>query len=140
MSSKEEDVVCEEVALEEFGRFIEEMDLDYDESKMDEDDARGFDKLRKIFVRAMMRGKLSLNDHYEPVYHYKPDNAEPIDILFPEARGKTYLALDRGKKDHDAQKFMLVMADLTKQEPKIFSDMRKRDYKVCQAVTQLFLS
>ena len=60
--------VAAEVALKEFERFAEEMDLDIDTAAMDDEDLTAFNKQRSRIVRAIERGNLVINEDGEAVY------------------------------------------------------------------------
>lgn len=134
-----DEVVSRDVAEAEFDRFCEEMDLDVDESVMDDDDRKSLAKARNKFVRAVMRGKLTVGNGGVPTYTYQPDGGDEVEISFPEPKGKAFLASDRGKKDQNMGKMFLIMAAMTGKPASIFSDMPNRDVSVCMAVAQLFL-
>jgi len=123
-----------ETAEREFERFAEEMDVDIDVSKMDDDDRSGFEKNKDRIVRAIMFGDLVVNDNGEAVY--TPFKSEDTGaITFHERTGASLMAADHAKRDQVAKKLYLVMGDLTKQPAKRFANMRGTDVKVCEALT-----
>ena len=133
------DVVTDEVAADELDRFFEVMDLDTDRKHMDDEDRAGFDAAVRTLKRAMKSGRLTINGNGEPVY--SPQSVDPDGgaITFHEPDGAAYMEMDRRKKGHDVAKMVAVMAAMTKQPPALFSRMKQRDYKVCNAITMLFL-
>lgn len=128
--------VPREVALEDFTRFVDTMDLDVDESKMDADELKKFQDLRDSVLRAMMRGALAIDDKGQPVY--RPLSGGDA-ITFYEPTGASFMAMDTKKKDHDITKMYAVMADMTRTSEKTFANMPQRDLKVCNALATLFL-
>lgn len=133
----EDNKVDAESANMEVDRFLEEMDIESDRGGMDEEDRAGFDNARATIVRAIRRGRLVINDSGEPVY--TPASVDTGPITFHEPTGAAFMEMDRRKKGQDVSKMYAIMAGMTKQHAKVFSDMRNRDLKVCQAVTTLFL-
>lgn len=132
------DVVAAEVAEAEFQRFVESMDLDVERSGMDADDRSNFDAHKRVFLRAVQRGALVVNEEGEPVYTPTAgDDREPI--TFHEPRGGDLMSLDQKKAGHDVAKGYGLMAAITGNSAKRFSTMRSRDIKVCSAVLALFL-
>ena len=129
--------VDEETAKEEFDRFCEEMDIDNDESSMEEDDINAYRQIKNTIIRAIRKGRLIINDDGEPVY--TPISVDTGPITFHEPNGANYFEMDRKKKNQNVAKSFAIMAAMTKQEPKTFANMKQRDLKVCQAVMTVFL-
>lgn len=132
-----EQKVAREVAETEFDRFVEAMDLDTDESKMDSDDRKSFGELRERIVRAIEQGHLAIDDKGQPVYTPRAGRTEPI--TFREPTGASFMAMDTKKKDQNVAKMYAVMADITGSDAKRFAQMSGRDLKICQAIVTLFL-
>jgi hypothetical protein len=130
-------VVAKEVAEAELERFAEAMDLVLDQSTWDDEDKKSFEKVRALFIRAVMRGHLVVNEKGEPVFTPQIEPRQPI--TFHEPDGAAIMAVDLAKKNHDAAKTVNVLAAMTKEPPKRFAAMPNRDLKVCQAVMQIFL-
>lgn len=128
-------VVSEEVAARDFERFVEGMGLDLDETGLDEDDRKGLSENRRKVIRAIMKGNLVIDDEGRAVF--TPVSGGDA-ITFSEPKGKIYLAMDQGKRDHLGEKMNKAMADLTGQPPVRFANMPLRDHKVCTAITNLF--
>lgn len=128
--------VAEEMAEREFMRFAEVMDLDIDPKGMDEDDRKELDELKRKVVRAIVRGKLVIDDDGQPVY--SPMEGDPI--TFAEPRGKAFQASDLKKEGHNVKKMFAAMADFTGMPEAVFMNMRQRDLRVCLAVAKLFLA
>jgi len=66
--SKSKIVVDEEVALAEFERFCEEMDIENDESILDQEDLTTWNKQKRKIVGAIMKGAMVINESGEAVY------------------------------------------------------------------------
>lgn len=130
--------VSVEMAEQEFNRFAEKMDLEFDISEMDPEDVKGFEQQKGIILKAIQKGSLVIDDDGQPVYtpQRTPDIAP---IVFHEPTGASIMAMDGGKKTEDVKKLFRVMADATRREPKVFSNLKMADLKVCMAVMTLFL-
>jgi hypothetical protein len=128
--------VASEVAVAEFERFLETMDLDIDTSKMDADDLKSFDEAKRKLVRAIERGHLVVDDKGQPVY--TPQGSGTA-ITFFEPTGASFMATDGKKKGYDVAKMNAMLGDITKQSPVTFAKMAGRDYKICQTILVLFL-
>lgn len=133
-----EDKVSAEMAEQEFDRFAESMDLEFDTSSMDPEDKKGFDHNKGIIIKAIQKGSLFIDDKGQPVYTPQR-TADVAPIVFKEPTGASLMAMDSGKKAEDVKKLYHVMADVTGREPKVFSNMKMADLKVCMAVITLFL-
>jgi hypothetical protein len=133
-----ENKISVEMAEQEFNRFAESMDLEFDVSGMDPDDLKGFESNKGIIVKAIQKGALIVDEKGQPVY--TPQRTGEISpIVFHEPTGASLMAMDGGKKTEDVKKLYHVMADVTGREPKLFSSMKMADLKVCMAVITLFL-
>ena len=130
--------VAREVAESEFERFTEAMDLDVDETRMDEDDKKSFGELKDRILRAIEQGHLVFDDEGQPVYTPRA-GASTQPITFHEPTGASFMAMDTKKKDQNVGKMYAVMADMTHRDAKVFSSMPNRDLRVCQAIVTLFL-
>jgi len=128
-----------EMAEQEFMRFGDAMDLDFDTDFMDEEDRKGFEANKRRIVKAIMSGAMVVNDDGCPVYTPQKAVGDVNAITFYEPTGATYMAMDRKKKTEDMGKMIAVMADFTQTSSGILSKMKNSDFKVCLAVTLLFL-
>lgn len=139
--SNEKFTVDAETAEVEFDRFCDAMDLEFDESQMDEETREQFRALKRKFITAVRKGVLEVNDSGEPEVKLSMSYGEngPTVVKFREPRGSDFMQVDRAKKNESAKKSYLVMASITGQPVKLFGDMRKRDLDVCQAVIGLFM-
>lgn len=126
-----------EVAEAEFDRFCEAMDLDVDLDGMDQDDRKSLDDGKRRFIRAMLNGRLVVDEQGRAVY--TPVLGNTAALTFHEHNGAALMETDKAKKNHDMKKSMFVLAGLTKTHPKRFADMKGRDLKVCQAIMGFLL-
>lgn len=132
------DKISVEMAEQEFDRFAEAMDLEFNTSSMDPEDVKGFDHNKGIIIKAIQKGALIIDDKGQPVYTPQRTN-DVTPIVFHEPTGASLMAMDSGKKAEDVKKLYHVMADVTGREPKLFSSMKMADLKICMAVITLFL-
>ena len=129
-----------EVAESEFERFVDEMDLDLDTSKMDTEDLAGFEKMKRRILRAMTRGALIINENGEPVFTpQRPASGYKEAITFHERTGASIMAMDGKKKGHDAARMYAMMADMCKVAPGTFAKIVGEDIKVCEAIFTLLM-
>lgn len=133
-------VVAEDVALDDFERFAECMDLDLDVSQMDADDLAGLAKQKSRIIKAMRIGALVISENGEAVYtpqNPRTKNKDPL--TFRERSGASLMAMDGKKKGHDAAKTYAVMADITGVPAGTFASMVGADIKVCEALFALLM-
>jgi hypothetical protein len=134
-----ENKISVEMAEQEFERFGEAMDLDFDMSFMDEEDRKGFEQAKRRIVKAIMSGAMLINEEGCPVFTPQRAGGDVNPITFYEPTGATYMAMDRKKKTEDMGKMMALMADYTQTSAGLFAKMKNADFKICLAVTTLFL-
>lgn len=136
----QEEVLSRDVALLEFDRFAEQMDLDLDPASMDEDDLAGFTKQKNRILKALQNGSLIINDAGEAVYTPKnPRSNYDKPITFHERTGASLMAMDGKKKGHDMAKTYAIMGDMCKVHPNTFAGLAGIDVKVCEAVFALLM-
>lgn len=131
------DKINRESAELEFNRFTDSMDLDVDESFMDESDLTSFSKQKRRIMSAICNGSLVINDNGEPVYSPKNSDIDPL--TFHERTGASILTMDKKKKNHDVAKTYAIMAELTKTHPSTFAKMIGVDIKICEAIFALLM-
>lgn len=140
MSEQEEYVVDEQTAEKEFDRFGNLMDLDFDTPAMNEEDAQNFNQQKGVFIRAVRRGLLSVDDEGQPVYELS-GSVNGIDkITFYEPTGADFRQQDKRKKNEMTARMHTIMASFTKTPEQVYAKMKNRDLKVCQAITTLFMA
>ena len=133
-------MITQELAEQEFNRFVEAMDLDLDPSDMDAEDLAGFLKTKKRLIKAVMAGSLVFNDDGEAVYTpVNPKSKYQDPITFHERTGTSIMAMDGKKKGHDVAKMYAVMADLTRLPAVTFSGLVGVDIKVCESILLLLM-
>lgn len=134
------DKIALEVAEQEFGRFVDEMDLDLDTSQMDAEDLTAFNKQRNRIVRAIQSGHLIINENGEPVYTpWRASSKIKEPITFRERTGASLMAMDGKKKGHDVTKTYAIMGDMCGVHPNVFAGLSGPDIKVCEAIFALLM-
>jgi hypothetical protein len=133
--------VNEETANQFFENWAYGMDIDIDTSKMDEDDATGFNNSKTKVIKAIMRGDLVFNDNDEAVYTPIRKNSKKCGeaITFHERTGASLLAQDGKKKNSEVKKTFAVMAEMCKCHPSDFANMAGVDLGVCMALFVLLM-
>lgn len=137
------EVVSRKVALQEFERFCDAMDIDDNVTYMGEDEQASFAKFKQVILRRMQGGSLIINHdgeaEYKPIKTTinkdKPDQR----LVFHERTGAHMLTMDGKKKNHDMSKMYGVLAGMCKVHPSIFAKMIGPDLKTCEALFVLLM-
>lgn len=127
--------ISTEMALQEFDRWADEMDLDLNPLDMDEKDAAQFNKQKRRIVSAIESGALIVNAAGEAVY--TPQNSKtPYKeaITFHERTGASLMAMDGKGKNQDMAKTFAMMADIAGVNAKVFAGLVGVDAKTCEAI------
>lgn len=134
-----EQKVAHDVALDEFNRFCDSMDIDNNTDAMTEEDAKSFEEPKGVIIRAIMEGSLLINDDGEP--EYTPKNSPKVgNLTFREPNGADYMAMDRKKEGQNIAKMWTLAESVTKSSPGTIANLRNRDLKVVRAIMQLFMA
>lgn len=132
--------IAPEMAEQEFDRFIDAMDILIDVTKLDVEDATGYNKQRDRLLDAICRGDLVFNEEGEAVYTPSHKNSKTSDALtFHERTGASLMASDGKKKGHDVAKTYAVLGNMCKVHPNVFAGLAGRDVKVCEALFALLM-
>lgn len=135
--SEENFKVSEEAAEAEFQRFVDAMDLNFDPKGWDAEEKKSFVDSKIVFIDAIRRGFLIVDEAGQPVYTPKLEPRTPITFYEPD--GACIMSMDLVKKGRDNEKGFQLLTTMTKAIPGTFAKMKQRDLKVCQAVAGLFL-
>lgn len=137
---KKEFIVDEETAEIEFQRFVDEMDLDVDTSKMDAEDLTAFEKQKRRLIEAIRLNALVINEEGEAVFTpQNPKSRNKEAITFHERNGGSLTAMDTKKKNHDVAKTFAVMASMCEVHPSVFVGLVGKDSKICEAIFTLLM-
>lgn len=133
------DPVAAEVAEDEFLRLCEALDVDLD--GMDAEDAESFEDIKRPIVRALRRGRLTIDEAGQPTVRLKFPIGDVAEVTFYRPTGATIMAAGDSRKKNEIEKLNLMMADITKQPSSVFAKMDYvTDGKLCQGITRLFLA
>ena len=128
--------VAHEVAEAELAKFFDLMDLDFDTSKMDEEDQGEFKVHTDRLITAIQEGSLIIDDKGQPCFTPTGDGNT---ITFHEPTGASLMAMDQKRGDRNVTKMFAFMADMTRTHESLFAKMAYRDLRVCLAITTLFM-
>jgi hypothetical protein len=132
---QKKNVVAADVAAEEFNRWAEALDLDIAPEGMNEDDRRGFNEQKRLVIRAIEAGRLTINT--EGLAVFKPRDKHEGAITFFEPNGAVVI---KGRAQSDAERVAGMVHKMTGEPMSRFEDMPVRDYKVCTAIVTLLLA
>jgi hypothetical protein len=136
-----EQKVGREVAEAEFERMCKSRRLVTAVEEMDDDDAAGFEDLKRKIVRAIQVGDLVITDEGDPVYTPPVPGAKPLTFYKPT--GATLIAMDaKGPNDSDGNQVRLARAitEMTRTAKGEVSKLEVTDYRICGALANLFLA
>lgn len=135
-----EEKICKEVAEQEFERWGEAMDLDFNVSAMLKEDSVEFERMKAKIVKALMRGSLIIDDCGRAVYTpTNPESGYKEPITFKERTGAMIMGIDRFKKNQQAAASYAMMAELCGLPAKAFAGLVGFDIKVCEAMFALLM-
>lgn len=132
--SKSNIVVCEEAAILEFERFCEEMDIETDESVLDQEDLTAWNKQKRRIVGAIMKGALVVNENGEAVYTPQKIEWDGEPLTFREPTTADLMTMDNKKKSQDMKKTVGVIAAMTKTSAAKLSKIKGIDMKIMLAL------
>ncbi len=128
--------VDEATADAEFLRFIDAMDIDLATGHMSRQDKDDLIRNKRKFVRAVMMGKLVVNDAGEPVL----TTVDGKTFTFREPMGSDMKAIESvsGREGGEITQTFKYLGSLTGTSAGAFSSMKKRDFVVCEAILGFF--
>lgn len=125
-----------EFAEQEFERFVELNDLDFD---LDGDDTEDVKSTRRKLIKAIAKGYLTIDERGVPTVHPKrTEGGKPV--VFSRLMGACMLASDkRGSKENVAKTFAAI-SEATGTPSNELSAMHVRDALLCQTIIAVFLA
>jgi len=130
--------VAPEVAEDEFSRMCEALDLDLDD--LDKEDDERFQLLRKTVLKAIVQGRITVDQDGLATVHLKYPVGDVDSLRFKIPTGETLIALGDQKAKNQTTQSWKVLGDLTEKPSTLFGKMRQSpDLKTCQALGALFL-
>ena len=139
MSEKSKQKMTLEVAEKEFNKFVQEWDIDGNIDAMSGEDRDAFKQQKDRIVRQILEGNATVDEHGNISYTLRHPKGELTELAFNVPNGAAYMAMDQYKDRQSVHKLNAFMGSMTKQPPKLFSNMDGRDIKFCMGVTLLFL-
>jgi len=134
------DLVSKEVAVDEFERFLEAMDIDGDVEYMDDEDSANFRKAKGRIIRAIVAGSVMINEEGEAVFTAQNEKSRlETPLTFHERTGASLMASDGKKQNQQVAKTYAMMADMCKTSPKTFANLVGSDIKICEALFALLM-
>jgi len=130
--------VATEVAEQEFARWAEAMDLDFEPRGWTDDDKQAFTNRKNRLVRAIEKGHLVVDTEGRMVFTPQA-SPERDPITFNEPKGATLMAMDKKKAGAQHEKEYSVLAEMSGENAIRFANMQLRDLKICDAILSLFL-
>lgn len=134
-------MIAQEVAEQEFDRFAEAMDIETDVTQMTEETEEMFTASRNKFIKAIVKGKLVVNENGEPVYTpVRSSNTSPI--TFKEPDGAALITNSRGRKkaDDGVGQMYQIMGSMTGTGAGRFANMKLVESQDCMAIASLFIA
>lgn len=132
------DVVSPQVAEDEFRRMCEVLDIELDD--LDEEDQTALDDLKKPILKAIQKGKVTIDEKGQPTIQLMYPVGEVSSVTFYRPTGQTLIAAGDSKAKNDTTKLWGTMADFTRQPSTLFGKMDYRvDFKICMSFVRLFL-
>lgn len=132
--------VAEDAAKQEFEDWLDAMDIDIRVGDLDEKDLAAYRKHERLIVGACMSGDLTFNESREAVFTPgKKSEWNSGAIVFHERTGATLISTDKKGKDSDGAKTYAAMGDLCGIAPKLFTKLKGRDIKICEAIFVLLM-
>lgn len=131
-------VIAPEMADQEFNRWAEAMDLDLDTGAMGPEDIDDFNKIKSRITRAIVAGRVTVDDKGEIELKPKAGNLEIVHFYEPAA--EVLVEMDRRKSGQDMAKLNSVVGAMTKTSAQQIAALKLTDYKIVQGIAQLFLA
>lgn len=135
MQERDDSAVAREVAEAEFERFLDAMDLKIGLVDLDDEDKASLAAARSRIVGEIVRGRVVVDEDGQPRF----TTSEGHEVVFYEPKGSTFMAADKRKDGHNIAKMYAILAEMTRESPARFANMKGRDIKTCQAILLLFL-
>ena len=139
MIEEKETKISREAAVDEFGRYCEANDIDYDESAMSAEDLAAFKPLKERFVKACMDGRVEVDGTSlkYTISQFSKGAGDVITIKRPS--GKSFVAMDSAGEKQAVYKLQAFISAMAGQPVSYLSGLDVKDWKFFQGVATLFL-
>jgi len=135
-------VIDKETAEDEFNNFCDSWEIDNDLDSMDDEDKSGFESQKSQLIKAIRKGRLSVNENGSLNYTFsdfsEKNKGESITISRP--KGSSYMEMDGFNDKQMIRKTYAVLAGMSGKEVRYFSNIDGVDLKALQAIITLFLA
>jgi hypothetical protein len=128
--------VAKEVAEQEFERMCSARGVLLDGEDLDDSDRETLAMLRKRIVGAICRGELVVTPEGDPVFT-PPSMGKSF--TFHPPTGATLMAMGN-ESDNSHVRLNKALGEMTRSPAGEFSKMALPDYRICQAMANLFLA
>jgi len=134
--------IDKETAEMYFDEWCESWEIDNDISEMKDKDKDGFEEHKSKIVKAIMKGRLIVNDEKNIEYFFAfPELARGTQsVIIKRANGRAYSSMDKYGEKESIHKLYSVISVMTGKDYAFFLDLDGIDLKVLQAVAALFLA
>ena len=137
-----EDKISKEMAEEEFKNWCEAVDLDCEESDMNEEDLKSFLPHKNRIIKAIQKG-VAVIDGENIEYTLSEKAVEGLAgkvITIPRPSAKLFSGLDGFKENQNIRRTQSAMSALCGLDIGVFTKMEVPDWKFFNAVCMLFLA
>jgi len=124
---------------QEFRRYCEANEFDYDELGMDEDDRKDFVKIKKRFMKAVDEKRLVIDGTKLQYTISKFSKSAGQELAISRPIGRDFIAMDGFKETQQLQKFHALIASITKTEKSFINNLDITDRQFLQDIATLFL-
>ena len=126
-------------AEQEFERFVELNDLDFDVEGAAPDDVASVATMRRKLIKALQTGALTVDEKGVPTVHPQRSEGAPP-VVFTRLTGACLLAADRKGAKESIGKMFAAIAEATGTPSVALSKMHVQDTTLCQHVLSCFLA
>lgn len=129
-----------QTATEEFNRFCEDWEIDFDESEMNAEEKVDFQSIKNKILKPIKMGRLVFDSGVLIYTISRTEKHIGQQIHIRRPNGAAYMEMDRYKEQQGVHKMYSILAAMTGKETSFFANMDGIDIKPFQAVASLFLA
>lgn len=138
----EDNKITFEMAEEEFNNWCEAVDLDCDETMMNDEDLKSFQPHKKRILKAVQKGT-AVFDGEKIEYTLSPKSVEGLagkKIVIPRPSAKLFSGMDGFKENQEIKKMQGAMSALCGLDIGVFTKMEIPDWKFFNSICVLFMA
>jgi hypothetical protein len=128
-------VIPKEMAEQEFERMCQSRRVETDVEEMDKDARASFEWRKKLCLKALMRGELTVDGEGDPTY--TPPVQGSRALTFRKLTGATLISNDRAAGPMAA--IAAAVAEATQTSPVEVAKLDAKDFRFCCELVNLFL-